>query len=40
MVPERPKGVEDWDETALATLVTRNSMIGTERDLLPKRGRA
>ena len=38
MVPERPKGVEDWDETALAALVTRNSMIGTERDLTPQRG--
>jgi nitrile hydratase len=36
-VPERPKGVEDWDEKALAKLVTRNSMIGTERDLAPER---
>jgi nitrile hydratase len=36
-VPERPKGVEDWDEAALANLVTRNSMIGTERDLSAKR---
>jgi nitrile hydratase len=40
VVPERPKGVEDWDETALAALVTRNSMIGAERDLAPRRGRA
>jgi len=39
-VPERPKGAEDWDEAALAGLVTRNSMIGTERDLSPKRGHA
>ena len=39
VVPERPKGVEDWDEAALATLVTRNSMIGTERDLTPKRAK-
>jgi nitrile hydratase len=37
VVPERPKGVEAWDEQALAKLVTRNSMIGTERDLAPKR---
>jgi nitrile hydratase subunit alpha len=37
VLPEQPKGVEDWDETALANLVTRNSMIGTERDLSPKR---
>jgi nitrile hydratase subunit alpha len=35
VVPEQPKGVEDWDEEALAKLVTRNAMIGTERDLSP-----
>jgi nitrile hydratase len=40
VVPERPKGVEDWDEAALANLVTRNSMIGTERDLSPARATA
>ena len=40
VVPQRPAGVEDWDEAALAGLVTRNSMIGTERDLSPKRGHA
>ena len=40
VVPERPKGVEDWDEGALANLVTRNSMIGTERDLSPARATA
>ena len=40
VLPERPEGVEDWDETALAKLVTRNSMIGTERDLSPKRAKA
>ena len=33
VVPERPAGTEGWDEARLATLVTRNSMIGTERDL-------
>src|ERR1700723_3274646 len=36
VVPERPKGVEDWDDEALAKLVTRNSMIGTERVLSVK----
>jgi nitrile hydratase len=40
VVPERPEGVEDRDEAALAKLVTRNSMIGTERDLKPKRAKA
>ncbi|MEM9912451.1 MAG: nitrile hydratase subunit alpha [Pseudomonadota bacterium] len=33
VVPERPAGTEGWDEERLATLVTRNAMIGTERDL-------
>jgi nitrile hydratase len=33
VIPERPEGTEGWDEDALAALVTRDSMIGTERDL-------
>ena len=33
VVPQRPAGTEGWDEERLAALVTRNSMIGTERDL-------
>jgi nitrile hydratase len=33
VIPERPAETDGWDETALAGLVTRNSMIGTERDL-------
>jgi nitrile hydratase len=33
VLPERPRGTEGWDEARLAALVTRNSMIGTERDL-------
>ena len=37
VVPQRPKGVDDWEEEALAKLVTRNAMIGTERDLSPER---
>lgn len=35
VVPERPPGTEGWDEERLAGLVTRNSMIGTQRDLTP-----
>jgi nitrile hydratase len=37
VVPERPAGTEGWDEQRLAALVTRNSMIGTDRDLAPAR---
>ena len=40
VLPQRPAGTEDRDETALAGLVTRNSMIGTQRDLSPKTGEA
>ncbi|MEQ9674905.1 MAG: nitrile hydratase subunit alpha, partial [Roseovarius indicus] len=40
VVPERPAGTEGWSEEALAGLVTRNSMIGTVRDLSPARGAA
>ena len=35
VVPERPSGTPDWSEEALAGLVTRNAMIGTQRDLRP-----
>lgn len=35
VLPQRPAGTDDLDETALAALVTRNSMIGTDRDLSP-----
>ena len=31
VLPERPTGTDDLDEDALATLVTRDSMIGVER---------
>ncbi len=37
VVPQQPKGIDDLDETAMAKLVTRNSMIGTDRDLSPSR---
>lgn len=33
VLPERPPGTEGWDRERLARIVTRNSMIGTERDL-------
>jgi nitrile hydratase subunit alpha len=33
VIPQRPEGTADWDEDRLAGIVTRNSMIGTERDL-------
>jgi nitrile hydratase len=37
VLPERPAGTESWDEARLAGIVTRNAMIGTERDLRPER---
>ena len=37
VLPQQPEGVDGWDEARLARLVTRNSMIGTERDLSPSR---
>lgn len=33
VIPERPAGTEDWSEDQLAAIVTRDSMIGTDRDL-------
>lgn len=33
VIPQRPAGTEGWDATALAAIVTRNSMIGTDRAL-------
>lgn len=33
VVPQRPAGTETLSESELAALVTRNSMIGTDRDL-------
>lgn len=33
VIPQRPAGTEGLDEKALAALVTRNAMIGTQRDL-------
>jgi nitrile hydratase len=33
VLPQRPAGTEDWSEEALAGLVTRDSLVGTQRDL-------
>lgn len=33
VIPQRPEGTDGWGEDALAAIVTRNSMIGTDRDL-------
>ena len=38
VVPQRPAGTEGWSEDQLAGLVTRNSMIGTYRDLCTSDG--
>ena len=40
VLPQKPVGAEDLKENQLAALVTRNSMIGTERDLPVKTGGA
>ena len=39
VLPERPAGTEGMSEEALADLVTRNSMIGTEKAANPKAGK-
>jgi len=35
VLPEQPEGTEGWSEEQLAVLVTRDSLIGTQRDLRP-----
>jgi nitrile hydratase len=40
VLPERPKGTEGWSADRLATLVTRDSMIGTALALSPDGTRA
>jgi nitrile hydratase len=35
-MPQRPADTENMSEDELAALVTRNSMIGTDRDLGPE----
>ena len=36
VLPQRPADTDDWSEDDLAALVTRDSLIGTQRDLIPK----
>ncbi len=38
VIPQRPAGTEGWTEERLARLVSRNAMIGTERDLSARVG--
>ena len=38
VLPQRPVGTDNLTEVELASLVTRNSMIGTDRDLSAKAG--
>ena len=38
VVPMRPAGTDGWSEDRLATLVTRNSMVGTGLALKPEEG--
>ena len=33
VLPQRPAGTDDWDAARLAGVVSRNAMIGTDRDL-------
>jgi len=33
VLPQRPAGTEGWSEERLAGLVTRDSLIGTQREL-------
>ncbi|HRD84661.1 MAG TPA: nitrile hydratase subunit alpha, partial [Rubrivivax sp.] len=40
VVPMRPAGTEGWTQARLATLVTRDSMIGTGLALAPAQGAA
>jgi len=40
VLPERPAGTEGWSEEKLAALVTRDSMIGVTRPVLPKTERS
>ena len=33
VLPQRPAGTDDWSEEQLAALVTRDSLVGTQRQL-------
>ena len=36
VLPERPSGTEGWSEEQLASLVSRNAMIGVEKARTPQ----
>ncbi|WP_397543737.1 nitrile hydratase subunit alpha [Roseovarius salis] len=36
VLPQRPRGTDGWTHERLRALVTRNAMIGTQRDLSPE----
>lgn len=36
VLPQRPEGTEDWTEEQLAELITRDSLVGTQRNLNTK----
>jgi nitrile hydratase len=36
VLPQRPAGTDNWSEDDLAALITRDSLIGTQRDLSTK----
>jgi nitrile hydratase len=36
VLPQRPSGTDNWSEDDLAALITRDSLIGTQRDLSTK----
>jgi nitrile hydratase len=36
VLPQRPTGTDNWSEDDLAALITRDSLIGTQRDLSTK----
>jgi nitrile hydratase len=38
VLPERPAGTEQLDETALSALVTRDAMIGVAKVTPPQKG--
>jgi nitrile hydratase len=40
VLPERPAGTEGWSEEELASIVTRDAMIGVARVEMPPGGKA
>ncbi len=40
VLPQRPQGTQDWTQAQLASLVSRNAMIGVEKAQQPEEGTA